>query len=145
MKITVEQAWAAAEWWAEKLTSPTFDNLGPTRGNNAHETEVNTFASTLAGMNANASPVDDKSLRKFKEALVNTLLNGGLLDSSLYVDYGPDKILADAAMSAGISTSRFPWKSGTYFVAGGKVLAKCGYGAPHIQIYPKSGNGCKAS
>ena len=130
---------AAAAWWADRLVAPTFDNLGPTRGRDQHETAVNSFASVLAGMAANHSggPTPDQ-LAVFKRELVAAVEAAEWSPNSLYADYGPDKLLADAAIKAGIDPARFPWKSGTWF-RDGNVEAACGYGASHIVIFHAAG------
>lgn len=135
MKPSREALNAAANWWADRISRPTFDNLGPTRGRDPRETEINTFASLLAGIAATQSGAPSASqIDAFKEALVAAIDDAEWFPNSLCCDYGPDQLLAGAAQKAGIATSRFPWKSGTWF-RDGNVEAACGYGAPHEVIY----------
>lgn len=135
-KPSNEMLQAAAQWWADQLTNPKFDNLGSTRGRNAKETRINDFASMLATVSAAKSQVDQAQLDSFKEAIVDAVNSAEWFDGCLYVDYGPDRLLSEAAARAGIDRSRFPWKSGTW-MRDGQVTAACGYGAPREIIFPK--------
>lgn len=136
--ITLEAAAAAAGWWASKVAAPKFDNLGPTRGRDARETEVNTFASIMAMKIADANAPSEEQIDSFKRALTNLVFAGQ--PAGLHVDYHPDVLLSRAASEAGISDSRFPWKSHTWFTADGRVEASYGYGAPTATIFtPEEG------
>lgn len=135
-KPSKEMLEAAAQWWADRLVNPKFDNLGSTRGQNAEETRVNDFASMLAMVNAERSQVNQERLDAFKQAVVEAVNSAEWFDGCLYVDYGPDRLLSEAAAKAGIDSSRFPWKSGTW-MQDGQVTAACGYGAPREIIFPK--------
>lgn len=126
-RVTFEAAGAAAEWWAGKVAAPKFDNLGPTRG-------VNTVASMLAGMTAAANEPSAEQLASFKRTLQNLVF--AAQPTGLHVDYHPDDLLSRAAEEAGISASRFPWKSHTWFTPDGKVEAAYGYGAPVEPVFP---------
>lgn len=135
-KPSTEAVAAAARWWAERLTAPTFDNLGPTRGRDPHETRINDFSSIMASNLAHlkGAPSSDV-LTKFERELISVIEKADYFPGSLYCDYGPDMLLAEAARKAGIPVSRFPWKSGTWFDREDRVWAATGYGAPRRQIY----------
>lgn len=135
-KPSLDALRAAADWWANQLAAPKFDNLGSTRGQNAEETRLNSLSSLLADVNASNNPVDFDQLSAFKDALVEAVTGAEWFDGCLYADYGPDRLLSEAASKSGIDQSRFPWKTGTWF-NGDTVTAACGYGAHRVVIFPK--------
>lgn len=108
---------AAATWWANKVCSPTFDNgdLG--------------IASMLALMNASLTPTpSNDQVQKMIAALAPKIDERFSRTDyqTLGVDYGPDHILAEAAREAGISLSKFPWKT-TMWAEQNVVTVAVGY------------------
>ena len=62
---------------------------------------------------------------------------GKLMDHqphSIGSDYGPCKMLADAAAEAGIDRANFPFKTTMFFTEKEGVLVRDGYGAPAVRI-----------
>ena len=53
---------------------------------------------------------------------------------SIGSDYGPCKMLADAAAEAGIDRANFPFKTTMFFTEKEGVLVRDGYGAPAVRI-----------
>ena len=117
---TQPAAIAAAQWWAEAIKAPRFDNGDP-----------NGMAGMLATLVAARSPEPtEQTSTDFTTALA-TLIDGRLSrypSLTVGVDYGPDAILYDAAVAAGISGSRFPWKT-VMWIELDHVTVSAGYGA----------------
>lgn len=125
MKITREMAEAAANWWANRLQYPSYNN-GDDSG----------MAGMLASMVASKEPaITEEQLSAFKSRLIESVLSAEWCNS-LYTDYGPDQLLEDAARIANIPRSLFSWKSGVWFGSDGTVRAASGYGVERKQIYP---------
>lgn len=123
---------AAANWWAEAIGSPKFDALGATRGQDRKETETMEMASMLAMLIASDSPVLQEAGAKFAVLLASKIeasLTGRNYGVSLGVDYGPDRVLGETAQEAGVSGSRFPWKT-SMWVREDHVTVSAGYAAP---------------
>lgn len=123
-----DAAFAAAGWWAEQIGAPKFVNSSPEerayyaeRGEH-HVNQVVDTGQMLASMNAAKHPVSDDQARNFHRLLADAIREemerqGAAryeVSLSLHVDYHPDRMLADAATACGISTSRFPWKTGLW-------------------------------
>lgn len=129
MKKEIE---VAAKWWTDILQKePSHDNKDAFQSAFA-----NNIASTL-------KPLTEKQLKVFKEALVDAITKhierNEVWDSALRVigtDYGPDKILAEAAEKAKIDQAslRLPWKT-LMWIDPGRVSVAQGYGAPVEAIY----------
>src|SRR5687768_15110748 len=99
----------AAAWWAEAIGAPKFDN-GDT-------SETGGIAMMLAYMVAGTGP-DADTTSKFAAYLAEDIerqLHAGIgtlwARVTIGVDYGPDRILSDAAEKAGVRGGRFPWKT----------------------------------
>ena len=110
-------ALAAAQWWAEQVT-------GSPRRNDGSDG----LAAALSLLVADATPVKEDATTKFVNALapvIQAAIDRGY-GSTLSVDYGPDQTLAEAAKVAGISTSRFPWKT-TQWARAEYVTVSAGY------------------
>ncbi len=124
MLSNIEAVKAAAMWWVDQLRAPTFDNGVVEHG-------------ALAGLlSSSKSPIPEEKLGTFQKEIETRLMGSDL--RTLAVDYGPDKTLHDAAVSAGIDvdTTTFPWK--TCMILSDTVLkVACGYGAPFEVIYGK--------
>lgn len=70
-------------------------------------------------------------LNTFKAALAKSIQAFGF---SIGSDYGPCKMLADAAAEAGIDRANFPFKTTMFFTEKEGVLVRDGYGAPAVRI-----------
>jgi hypothetical protein len=119
---------AAALWWAEQIGAPVFKMVSGHESR--REREAGDFAGMMQSMLASSHPVSDEQGAEFATVLekhVDKLLDGARW-VSLGVDYGPDLTLANAAKAAGISSSRFPWKT-HMSITRDYVTASLGYGA----------------
>lgn len=115
----------AAKWWADQLrTKPKHDNGDATQ------------TAMLALATEYQTPVTDIQIDNFQRSLELRLIERcGDSGSHLGVDYGPDTILANASMDAGIETAyRFPVKTNMW-VQPGCVKVSCGYRAPIEILY----------
>ena len=72
--------------------------------------------------------------RHWQKALRNTRKAFKLSAFSIESDYGPCKMLADAAAEAGIDRANFPFKTTMFFTEKEGVLVRDGYGAPAVRI-----------
>ena len=118
----IEAIKVAAKWWADQLRTPVFDNGVAEHGALA---EI---------VNSTKTAIPKEKLDAFQKALESRLLGSDI--RTLAVDYGPDRTLHDAALSAGLDAgmTSFPWK--TVMILSDTVLkAACGYGAPFEIIY----------
>lgn len=125
--ITQQQAKVAAQWWGERVKAPTFNALS----DEERRDPVNK-GMLIAQMMAEMMPrtTTTEQVADFVARLEKALLQ----DEHLYcvgVDYGPDRILNDAAEAAGINTrlEAFPWKTQMLFRDGG-VQVSLGYCGP---------------
>ena len=93
----------AVKWWRTTLLS-----------NLHHDNGDNSPSGALTAMFADmmAKPIEQQQIDTFCETLTNLLQEQKEKSISLYCDYGPGWLLADAAEKAGISDSSFPWKTG---------------------------------
>ncbi len=133
--ITAELA--AAEWWAERLGAPVFRSVDDRSGSDRIIGEI---SGMFMQVKASGSPMPAGSGEKFVAALAPKIseMLGQLSWVSLGVDYGPDLALAEAAEAAGISLSRFPWKT-HMSVTRNYVTASLGYRAPDRLIWTSPG------
>ena len=96
---------AAAHWWAERAD-----------GTAHHNNRGGDLASVIAGMLADTmnEPPKVGALERFEAILAEKIMTAELpyMWRSIWVDYGPDGILAEAAKETGISCNNFPWKTG---------------------------------
>lgn len=143
MKSIKEIAVIAATWWADKVTSPKFDN-----GDNSIE---GFFAKSYAAKAV--QPVDQVQRDKLIEHLVHSittrldiqstevLLPGQEpippMDMVLGVDYGPDRELLGAALYSGIPSMNFPIKT-VMWISKNHVAVKYGYSAGIEVLYANS-------
>lgn len=111
---------AAAQWWAQAVCNPRFDNGS------------GDIAGLLAVMVSEQHPVGASEAQRFAAALAPKLERYAKADSDyagcVGVDYGPDPVLGDAAKEAGISRNRFPWKTNMW-IRSDLVTVSAGYGA----------------
>lgn len=126
---------AAAAWWAEKLA-------GPVHQDNGGGDLASTFAGALASGLAERNPVTSEQLETFQAALVQRIRARQSEHPSGYcglgVDYGPDLDLGAAADEAGISTSRFPWKTNCW-VYPDRFVVSNGYGGRETLAWAEQG------
>jgi hypothetical protein len=132
-KLSDEQIKAAVDWWMAALRKPKFDT-GTTRGKDPSTPQTEMMATLI---NAENKPIED-SITKFGHFLSEYLhsLKIGDWFNGLFVDYGPDNALFEAAEKAGIDAgnqSTFPWKTKMWFSNGGVQVA-CGYAAEQQEI-----------
>lgn len=127
---------AAAGWWAEAVRAPHYDNgdssgmagmlmtLVAARQPDAKPEQRLSFADILAGkLQSNLD-----RLNKFSD------WSDADRSITIGVDYGPDHELAEAAREAGISTSKFPWKT-TMWIHASHVTVSAGYGAAQKLVW----------
>lgn len=104
-EVPEAMAKAAAHWWAERAD-----------GTAHHNNRGGDFASVFAGILADTmnEPPQYGALEKFEDILAEKIMTAELpyMWRSIWVDYGPDQILAEAAKEAGINCANFPWKTG---------------------------------
>lgn len=131
MMISREVAEVMAKWWGEKVS-----------GKIVHDNGDKSFHSSFAGALADsmATQITDEAKKIFIDALIEEIVSGEKFVNCIGCDYHPDKILADAAIKAGINEFNFPWK--TYMYIGhdpcGNIIVTVreGYGSPPEDIYP---------
>ena len=120
----------AVELWKRMLKNPKFDNGDPSPSG--------FFAGAMAKTIPNNAT--DEILQVFGENLKTALMNPEpeykqeFFHSSLGVDYGPDKVLHDAANKAGLKME-FPWKTSMSLWTE-HVSVSAGYGAERVYHYP---------
>ena len=119
-----EIAMKAASWWGNKL-----------KGNIRHDNGSDDDASKMAGFLADmmTTPSSDDTIDKFEKILVEKILEENSNYVDLYVDYHPDRVLAEAANEAGIDEMSFPWKTGVH-IRNDKVTVSDGYGTGFTEI-----------
>ena len=129
----------AVELWCRKLLEPVFDN-GDDSFNGFISKSLATFnIETAINEVANLQ----SNINKFKKVLTANLIK--LRDSNEYihpfldVDYGPCKILTDAANEAGIPYELFSIKSSVY-MGEDHVRVSFGYGGEFVNHYPIDGD-----
>lgn len=99
------------------------------------------MASFMAGLMADTlnEPPQSGALEKFEEILAKKIMTAELpfMWRHIWVDYGPDAILAEAAKEAGVSCNNFPWKTGMSIdPEKGEIMVRISLG-PWEKIYPE--------
>lgn len=126
----------AAKWWTEQLRNvkPSHFNVGeglPKDGD---------LLLMFAGMqHANrVGPEDEGALEYFEKRLAMQIKERveGHGRMCLGADYGPDKMLYDAAVEAGIKGMNFPLKT-TMWISKKEVSVQKGSGAKIQKLYPE--------
>ena len=121
-----EIATLAANWWAYALMNPKFDNGDTSFRGLACQTMARKMT----------KEVSEYGKAKFVEYLAKEIVNK--LEQGkcqvLHVDYGPDMVLSAAAVSAGVSTSNFPWKT-TMWISKNQVHVMSGYTGALVALY----------
>jgi hypothetical protein len=121
---------AAAAWWAKVLENPKFDALGGTRDRSME------FAQVLMSRNAALNRPQLDALVRFQSALATGIRKQVYHDRcTLSVDYGPDRVLAEAAATAGLANGlMFPCKT-TMWIDSDGVRVSYGYRAPQEVVF----------
>ena len=122
--LTKGQIVAAADFWYEKLLSPTFD-----MGENSAS---NLMASGMTKLLVGPFSTSKSDFTEIMLGLMDNLCEG--YDSNLNVDYEPNRLFSKILESAGISSSNAPGKTQLWF-SGGCVSVSEGYAAPDRCIY----------
>ena len=132
-----DMALTMAKWWGERVDGSAHHDNG----------DYGNLASAFAGIMADSLNqfADESQINRFVDILSDKIQKeiekrtwGSLNLSS---DYGPCRMLSEAAKEAGISTNNFPWKTSmnACFYEGEDpvVSVSAGYRAPWVQIWPK--------
>lgn len=117
----------AVNWWAEKVTA----NQPHSNGDNGYTSIV-----TCLLADSTAKKISKKQVEVFKKELAMAIEKeaGERQRFSICCDYGPCKILADAAREADIPTANFPFKTMMFINKEDGVVVRDGYGAPPVRI-----------
>lgn len=136
---------AAAEWWGQRITSPTFQMIRPEE---RATDPMSAMTEWMMGMRASNHPVASDAVGRFVDLLEKRIeteaeQQARWRDSdpwwvSLSVDYGPCSELAECAQEAGVSSSRFPIKT-HMAVTADYVTAALGYGARDTLVWSAPG------
>lgn len=119
----------AVDWWANKIS-----------GNIHHDNGDDSFASVMSCFLADmgSKPVTNEQIEVFKKELAKGITEYikeyPTFKVYLGCDYGPCEILSRAADEAGIKPLNFPFKTGMYIEADGKVRVSDGYAHPFVEI-----------
>lgn len=129
---------AVSAWWAEQLGAPVYRMVDSRASGN--DRLAADFSAALMHTIADRHPVSREQGEKFIAALIpkieDQLSRTGQV--TLGVDYGPDRILGEAAEAADIDKSRFPWKTVTW-IKETHVAASLGYGGKTRLIWSEPG------
>lgn len=131
---------AAAEWWAKQIANPTFRTTSAEedRASTSEEFRITLLGNYLAHRLADQHPVTTGQLATFTsalEAIISRDTDDRGWHYGLHVDYHPDHSLTEAANTAGINESRFPYKTHLWLHQNGTVTARLGYGAPEQLVW----------
>jgi len=129
-EVPEAMARAAAHWWAERAD-----------GTAHHDNRGGDLVSIFAGILADTmnEPPKNGALERFEEILAEKIMTAESPYEwrSIWVDYAPERILAEAAEEAGISCNNFQWKTGMYIdLEKGEITVRIGLGEPK-KIYPE--------
>ena len=129
-EVPETMARVAAHWWAERVD-----------GTAHHNTHAGDLASVVAGMLADTmnEPPKVGALERFEEILAEKIMttDSPYTCRNILVDYGPDKILFEAAREAGVNCNNFPWKTGMHIDPDeGPIMVRISMG-PWEKIYPE--------
>ena len=115
--IDRDRARKGAEWWANAMRSPKFDDGDPS--------ETGVMAMLMATVAAGDPPGEEK-FQEFAKELENRIVEDN--PRSIGVVHGPDIIIGESMQKAGISLDRAPWKT-TMIFGDDDVRVAHGYGA----------------
>jgi hypothetical protein len=123
----------AAAWWRAQLTAPE-----ETKFNNGDAATSRAARGLSALLPASvASPAQLEQFERLLREGLAAMLSGTRTKLCVGVDYGPDKVLAEAAAGAGLQNARFPWKTLMWLSVDPEntyVEVSCGYGAPATRL-----------
>lgn len=128
MTLTKETIEKAVSWWAGKL----IDSQPHSNGDDSINSVMTCFIA-----DAKRQDVTLDQLNVFKKALSKHIKEGAterIFNLSIVCDYGPCKMLADAANEAGIPAANFPFKTWMYISEKDGIEVHDGYGAPPVRI-----------
>ncbi len=119
----------AVSWWAGKL----LEHQPHSNGDDSFTSVTACFLADMAQQDITLDQVNvfKNALAKRIEEYAKSIPAFGFYIES---DYGPCKILADAAAEAGISIANFPFKTTMFFTEKEGILVRDGYGAPAVRI-----------
>lgn len=119
----------AVSWWAGKL----LDHQPHSNGDDSFTSVTACFLADMAQQDITLDQVNafKAALTKSIEEYAKSIPAFGF---SIGSDYGPCKMLADAADEAGISRANFPFKTTMFFTEKEGILVRDGYGALPVRI-----------
>lgn len=119
----------AVSWWAGKL----IDSQPHSNGDDSFTSVAACFLADMARQDVTLDQVNvfKAALAKSIEEYAKSIPAFGF---SIGSDYGPCKMLADAAAEAGIGNANFPFKTTMFFTEKEGILVRDGYGAPAVRI-----------
>lgn len=123
--------------WKRLLSAPKYqavcDSSGP------EDKRIMGMASKMAQMiPSNSTPeLLDKFGDALKRGIIKTVVEQPRYFPGLHTDYGPDRILGDAAEEVGLKME-FPWKTNMN-IRDDCVSVSAGYGSDYVYHYPLSG------
>ena len=115
-----------AKWWRNKLECKCH--------NNGDKSKPSQFAGLFATALATKYSPSKSQLDRFEATLTKLIINNKRDVLFLDCDYEPCSMLYKAAISVGINSCVFPWKTNTRTEMD-KVLVKDGYGMPWVTIH----------
>lgn len=130
MILAKEAIEKAADWWAERILE-----------DRPHSSGDNSFTSVTACLLADMGRqnITPNQADTFKKALAKRMAeyaeSGMFNHFSIMCDYGPCRMLADAANEAGISTANFPFKTTMFLTEKDGIMIRDGYGAPAVKLW----------
>ena len=130
----------AANWWAERIGAPTHDigddgmagfmtmALGAMLADQ-HEPTAEQSASFVQVLAAKIAAEMQRQAEQWPDHEQRLVLG---------CDYGPDRLLAEAAKEAGVSVQRFPYKTNSYVYVD-HVVGSIGYRGPNRIVWRREG------
>lgn len=106
-----------------------------------HSNGDNSFTSVTACLLADMGRqnITPNQADTFKKALAKRMAeyaeSGMFNHFSIMCDYGPCRMLADAANEAGISTANFPFKTTMFLTEKDGIMVRDGYGASVVKLW----------
>lgn len=128
------QAEAAAAWWADQLSTAPRQEMG--------DTTINIMLSVLSDSGSTPSDTERSIFRsvladKVRAEITYRRTLGRRTVLTLYADYGPKGVLAEAARETGIPFRRFPVKTAMR-VDPDSVTVSLGYAGKTQEIWRSS-------
>lgn len=119
----------AVSWWAGKL----LDHQPHSNGDDSFTSVTACFLADMAQQDITLDQVNafKAALTKSIEEYAKSIPAFGF---SIGSDYGPCKMLADAADEAGIRRANFPFKTTMFFTEKEGIWVRDGYCAPPVRI-----------